>query len=249
MKFALHEFALTAVCVGSFASIPTLCLAGGGGENMLLVVNPNDESSLRIANAYAQPRAIPDSNIDFLTPQTAMGFTALGTTPSTFATTAYAPHNTGGPVASEQWYMSGEIGYAGVRGLTTQQVIDNLTRTASADGAKPAGKIYFEKSSDIRSTTRERYWGGVQDYMTNHGIAWVQETNSPGATPYKKSDVRGAVIGTAAAPLPNGSTYLPGSYVDSLTSSGMGYGGPAQTKVGDYLLTGAGATAGAIAEP
>jgi len=85
--------------------------------------------------------------------------------------------------------------------------------------------------------------------MTNHGIAWVQETNSPGATPYKKSDVRGAVIGTAAAPRPNGSTYLPGSYVDSLTSSGMGYGGPAQTKVGDYLLTGAGATAGAITEP
>ena len=40
--------------------------AGGGGENMLLVVNPNDPASLQIANAYAALRDIPANNICFL---------------------------------------------------------------------------------------------------------------------------------------------------------------------------------------
>ncbi len=43
-------------------------MAGGGGENMLLVVNPNDPSSLQIANAYAALRDIPASNILFIAP-------------------------------------------------------------------------------------------------------------------------------------------------------------------------------------
>ena len=41
---------------------------GGGGENMLLVVNPNDPSALQIANAYAVLRDIPANNIVFLAP-------------------------------------------------------------------------------------------------------------------------------------------------------------------------------------
>ena len=43
-------------------------IAGGGGENMLLVVNPNDPASLQIANAYAALRDIPANNILFITP-------------------------------------------------------------------------------------------------------------------------------------------------------------------------------------
>jgi len=42
--------------------------AGGGGENMLLVVNPNDPASLQIANAYAAFRNIPSNNILFIAP-------------------------------------------------------------------------------------------------------------------------------------------------------------------------------------
>jgi hypothetical protein len=43
-------------------------IAGGGGENMLLVVNPDDPASLQIANAYAALRDIPSNNILFITP-------------------------------------------------------------------------------------------------------------------------------------------------------------------------------------
>ena len=45
-------------------------MAGGGGENMLLVVNPNDSASLQIANAYAALRNIPANNIVFIAPPT-----------------------------------------------------------------------------------------------------------------------------------------------------------------------------------
>ena len=43
-------------------------MAGGGGENMLLVVNPNDPNALQIANAYAALRDIPAKNIVFIAP-------------------------------------------------------------------------------------------------------------------------------------------------------------------------------------
>ena len=48
--------------------ICTCLWAGGGGENMILVVNPGDENALRVANAYAQLRNIPDRNIIFMSP-------------------------------------------------------------------------------------------------------------------------------------------------------------------------------------
>jgi hypothetical protein len=51
--------------------------AGGGGENMLLIVNPNDETSLRIANAYVQARHIPVNNILYIAPPRPLGFRAL----------------------------------------------------------------------------------------------------------------------------------------------------------------------------
>jgi uncharacterized protein (TIGR03790 family) len=51
--------------------------AGGGGENMLLIVNPSDEPSLRIANAYVQGRHIPVNNIVYVTPINVQGFTYL----------------------------------------------------------------------------------------------------------------------------------------------------------------------------
>ena len=45
---------------------PAWTLAGGGPENVLLVVNPRSPASLCIANHYAQLRQIPANNVFFV---------------------------------------------------------------------------------------------------------------------------------------------------------------------------------------
>ena len=65
--------------------------AGGGGENLLLVVNPNDEPSLRIANAYIAARQIPACNVFYYAPPTIPGgLTPLELTLTQFTST-YVP--------------------------------------------------------------------------------------------------------------------------------------------------------------
>ena len=67
-------FILVALAAG-FWILPAY--AGGGGENLLLVVNPNDEPSLRIANAYIAARHIPSNNVLYLVPPSAAGGGAM----------------------------------------------------------------------------------------------------------------------------------------------------------------------------
>ena len=49
------------------AADPTLAVAGGGPENLLLVVNRDDASSMLIANHYIRLRNIPAGNVVYLT--------------------------------------------------------------------------------------------------------------------------------------------------------------------------------------
>lgn len=309
--------------------------AGGGGQSMFLIVNPNDENSLRIANAYSQLRAIPDSNFLYITPPTTTGgyakfdltkaeFQSNYTTvvanalasrgisnqidyigvigqPSRYVTTgisgrssftyglalnsvlatgldsdkAYmvttgvyqspssipigsntAIHhsqsysiNYSGTTLSTQYYMAGAIGYTGVLGNSASQVIAGLQQSVAADGTSPVGTVYFEENNDIRSETRESEWPATQKQLNAREVRWVQESNVSGSAPLNRSDVRGAVVGRAAQTLPNGSTYLPGSYVDNLTSYGCTWDDRGQTKTTMFLATGATATAGSVVEP
>ncbi|MBU4271018.1 MAG: hypothetical protein KKE86_00720 [Planctomycetes bacterium] len=56
-------FIFAALCAAGWT---TFAAAGGGPENVLLVVNPRSLASLTIANHYAQLRNIPDDNLLFL---------------------------------------------------------------------------------------------------------------------------------------------------------------------------------------
>jgi hypothetical protein len=337
------------------AAIPAF--AGGGGQNMLLVVNPNDENSLRMANAYAAARAIPENNILFIANPTAatsgynlntISYTAynntykntipnaitargldgqidyIGTIGTPHVVNGSAPNSSGGNTSIKmsfnyflslntqfhrgmtypdadyrpselfkvapsytpaggtpatlnytkntnnaihwstqyttsatkppgynyvQWYMSGSIGYTGTFAITPEQYIAAYQRSVAADGTKPAGKVYFMENDDVRSETREYYWATVQKYMTENGIPWEQIRQQFDGSPRNKPDVTGAVIGAAGYNVPNGSTYLPGSYLDSLTSSGASYGSSGQTKADKVIRAGAAGTAGAVTEP
>ena len=315
--------------------------AGGGGENMLLVVNPSDPNALQIANAYAALRDIPANNILYITPPadyanaagqisqaevtsyylnpianaiSARGLTGqinyigtigqaiqypisgnlssdlslnyaltlltpltngsgltLNNIPLTSSSTALyqtpssitigdnpaishsATHNCYFPAASgyhtTQYYMSGTIGYTGTGGNTAAQVIASLQSAAASDGTRPAGTVYFEDNSDVRSTTRDGEWLTTESQLTARGISWVYEDNTPGATPQNRNNVLGAACGLATPSLPNGSTYLPGSWADNLTSYGCDFADTGQTKSTAFIAAGAAGTTGSVTEP
>ena len=307
--------------------------AAGGGENLLLVVNPNDEPSLRIANAYVAARHIPICNILYLSPPASPGgFTTIDISEAQFDSSYLAPiynaiaarglmnqidyigtlgqsqvvgqvcinnclaqltqlhngmtvgsltyreselcqdptflntniftytpgtntaiHHTqllpslSGTAPNVQWYISGMIGYTGQYGMSPGQVIQSLLRSVAGDGAKPAGTIYFENNSDIRSSTRAPYWPSVQNYMTAHGISWIQQGNS--SAPVNCRNVLGAEIGASGYGAPNGSNYVPGAWADCLTSNGGEYDQFWQTQAVMMLQGGCAGSAGTIAEP
>ena len=155
------------------------------------------------------------------------------------------------PAASQtyatQYYMSGTIGYTGTNGNTAAQVIASLQSAAASDGTHPAGVDYFEYSGDtVRSRAREAQWQYTESQLTARGIPWVQENST---TPQNRNAVLGATCGAATLTLPNGSTYLPGSWADNLTSYGCDFGMPSQTQATAFIAAGAAGTSGAVIEP
>ena len=145
--------------------------------------------------------------------------------------------------------MGGAIGYTGVLGNSPAQVIAGLEKSVGGDGTKPRGTIYFEENDDIRSGTREDQWASTKAQLDARGVRWIEKRNVPGSTPRNRGDVRGAVVGRADITLPNGSSYLPGSWADNLTSYGATFDTLGQTKATAFIAAGAAATAGTVQEP
>jgi hypothetical protein len=303
-------------------------LAGGGGANLLLVVNPSDEQQLRIAAEYQRLRHVPDCNVVFVEPRTNAGFflasepaaatgfnyvdtylkpvadhiaakglfgqidyiavlgqpfrltgvtdgaaqvishgyaltylDALvnGATPGAVSYTNFPrsevtdSYTEGANEAllhsSDGLYVGTTLAFTGIFGNSPADVISNLQRTVAADGTRPAGTVYFEENNDVRSNTREYEWPATQTGLTARGIPYIQESNISGSTPLNRADVRGAVIGAATYTIPNGSTYLPGSWADSLTSFGCNFDLRDQTKASELIRAGAGGSGGTVTEP
>ena len=339
---------LLAAVLGSLGDVRAV-RAGGAGQNLLLVVNPDDPKALEVANAYAALRDVPANNVVFLKPppswqsdtdwlsqadvmnsylvplaQTIAGrgigsqidyigtigqpyiyvVTAQSETPLTtgnalnYALSLLTPLTNGsgltlqnatlrypyGPLSglyqdpvnipiganpavhhadsydvyyalasttiATQYYMSGTIGYTGTRGNTVAEVTAGLRKAAAADGTYPSGAVYFEDNSDqARSGTRRGQWLSTQSQLTARGIPWVAEYSTSGYTPQGRSNVLGAVTGRDYLTLPNGSTYLPGSWADTLTSFGCKFDTPAQTKATAFIAAGAAGTTGSVVEP
>ncbi|MFA7257604.1 MAG: hypothetical protein WC047_08535, partial [Kiritimatiellales bacterium] len=304
----------------------------GGGENLLLVVNPGDEQQVRIAAEYQRTRHLADRQIVFIEPRkdnsgfymgsedaraysvtnhyllpvynhmadhgltnqidyiatlgmpfrciTSNGvasFThlleytdilALGLDTSVYYGTnsfvtpitindfpevlnpRYKIDNSELPYFdSSLTYMATALGYTGIFGNSPGDIISNFQRTASTDGTRPQGTVYFEENDDIRSDTREPDWSGNQLCLSSYHIDYIQESDVSGGTPMNRIDVRGAVIGAAYYTVPNGSFYLPGSWADSLTSYGCDFTTRLQTKATELIGAGIGGTCGTVTEP
>lgn len=131
-------------------------------------------------------------------------------------------------------------------GLSPTAAMAAITRAKMADASAPRGVIYWPLNGDVRSTTREweiaevrPVWDQLQmPYSIIDGV-WVRN----------RSDILGGVVGIASTEVVQGNQYLPGAWIDHLTSCGGFLDSPAQMKCTDWLAAGADGSAGTMAEP
>ncbi|MBI5773062.1 MAG: TIGR03790 family protein [Verrucomicrobia bacterium] len=179
------------------------------------------------------------------------GFTYNSNSPATFTTnvthaTVWAASPT------RQYYNSTLLGWTHWFGNTTDELKAYLTRARAADGTRPTGTIYMDDNADVRGQTRRSQFAGTSNELAALGIASFIITNNP--APYSivnRPDILGAVMGAAAPLVPAGSTYLPGSIAESLTSfSGiLDNSGIGQFRMSQHLGVGVAGTSGTITEP
>jgi tetratricopeptide (TPR) repeat protein len=165
-----------------------------------------------------------------------------------------APDPAAASDSKDLYRLSTMLGWSGAFGNTVPEILACLERAASSDGTKPAGTVYLCKNGDVRSTTREpRFEACVRALEALGRRAVVLAQGDPGQTgvlPMKKDDVIGAVVGTSDFSWPtSGSTLLPGSIAEHLTSFGAVFGAAGQTKASEWIRYGAAGTSGAVYEP
>ena len=147
-----------------------------------------------------------------------------------------------------RYLLSTVLGVTRGAGTSLKQAMDSLERSAKADFAQPEGGFYFCLTSDVRTTTRQPGFADAVESLKElgHEAEVVAEV-----LPSGKGKVMGAMLGT-----PNfdwatsGSTLLPGSIAENLTSVGAvmnSFGG--QTKLTELIKAGAAGSSGTVIEP
>ncbi len=146
------------------------------------------------------------------------------------------------------------LGYPGRSGGSLKDWLAIVRRAPQRDGVKPDGVIYWPLNSDVRSTTRSfqtqevtELWQamGIRHQIIGRppttGTAWVSG----------RSDIIGGIVGSAQPNPFAGNSYLPGAWVDHLTSFGATFDTftPNQRLASDWLRAGADGSSGTMMEP
>ncbi len=146
------------------------------------------------------------------------------------------------------YVLSTMLGVTQGRGTTVEETLAYLRRSASADGSRPPGTIYFMRNGDVRSRTRHDFFSQTVATLNALGVKAVVES---GVLPQGKQDVVGLMVGKARFDLPAaGLKILPGAFCDHLTS----FGGVmtkdfSQTPLSAFLRAGAAGSTGTVIEP
>ena len=137
---------------------------------------------------------------------------------------------------------------SGSNANTLDEILFYLRRSAAADGARPAGTIYFVRNDNVRSVARHNAFPTIVRQLTDIDVA---AKILDGRLPNDRKDVQGLAIGTSNFDWKaSGSRILPGAICDNLTS----YGGALhhrtrQTTIDHFLRFGAAGASGTVAEP
>ncbi len=150
------------------------------------------------------------------------------------------------PVDKKSYWPVSYVGPTDRAALSPLAAIRVIERARAADGSKPGGVIYWPLNSDIRSTCREweiartlPVWDKMgMKYSILDGI-WLKN----------RGDIAGGIVGIAVTDVTQGNHYLPGAWVDHLTSFGGVLHAEWQMPCSDFLQGGADGSSGTMGEP
>jgi len=137
------------------------------------------------------------------------------------------------------------LGWSGSRGMSVQQIKDQLRVAASSDGAHPSASVYFELNQDVRSEMRQWQFQPVIKELSGLGVAGIAVSNIPA----ERVDLMGIMGGRAVFNAGSYSSLQPGAYAEHLTSFAAIFHEPSQTKLTEWLKLGAAGSSGTVVEP
>jgi len=157
----------------------------------------------------------------------------------------------GQPVPPDQglrYLLSTMLSVTSGRGLSVREAIEQLRRSAAADGTLPGGSVYLMDNSDIRSRTRRPMFEPTVQLLQRLG---VRAEVVPGTLPQGREDVMGLVAGSAGFDWSSSkSRILPGAICEHLTSfGGVMLENAGQTPLTEFLRHGAALSSGTVTEP
>ncbi len=149
------------------------------------------------------------------------------------------------PDQGKRYYLSAVLGETWYQGNSEKEVLEQLQRSAQADGTRPDGTFFFSSTDDPRTQVRRPNISIAANQLRQHGFkAEVIAAPLP-----VDSQVVGAMLGVANFDWTNcGSTILPGAYCDDLTGFSASFTMTGQVKLTELIRRGAAASAGTVSE-
>jgi hypothetical protein len=139
------------------------------------------------------------------------------------------------------------LAVTGKNGMTVEEAVAQLERSAAADYQHPKGEFLFAKTSDKRSTTRSK---GFPPAIKRLAYSGHRARTLTASVPQQQTEIAGLMLGTASFDFAaSGSKLLPGAIAENLTSWGGSMAKGGQTKLTALLKAGAAMSSGTVTEP
>ena len=152
------------------------------------------------------------------------------------------------PTTGRRYLLSAMLGVTRARGTSIDEAIDILRRAAEADSTRPKGTFVFQKTGNVRTTTRSPGFDSTAVILEAMGHKTKVVSNLNQA---KQLSIVGLMTGMSNVPLADVELDLmPGAIAENLTS----YGGIMKpsgkhTPLTEFLLEGAAGSSGTVIEP
>jgi len=155
---------------------------------------------------------------------------------------------------NDRYRLAALLAYTGQRGNSLSEIERYLGRSRRSDGSHPRGTVYLMENRDVRTETRQPWFGETCALLRSIGhrcrILTRGRNGEDGVLPRKRKDIIGLAAGTRSFDWKrSGSRLLPGAFADSFTSYAGDFDNGSQTKLTEFLRQGASGSSGAVVEP